>query len=93
MIEGSLKTHQAALGEGKSVHPNVNDSSLSQQLVDLQIVDRLHVPDGVAGGGDDALNVRNKGLNSTVGLSTLPQKLACKLGFRLWHKLAWLFTS
>ena len=70
VLEGSLKTHQAAPGEGKSVHPNLNDSSLSQQSVDLQTVDRLHVSDGVAGGGD-ALNVHSKGLNSTVGLSSI----------------------
>ena len=61
VIEGSLKTHQAAPGGGKSVHPNVN----GERSVDLQTVDRLHVPDAVAGGGD-ALNVHSKGLDSTA---------------------------
>ena len=51
------------------MHLNLNDSSLSQQSVDLQTVDRLHVPDALAGNGD-ALNVHNTGLNSTVGLSS-----------------------
>ena len=69
VIEGSLKTHQAAPGEGKSVHPNMNDSSLSHQSVDLQTVDRLHVSDAAAGGGV-TLNAHSKGLNSTVGLNS-----------------------
>ena len=69
VIEGSLKTHQAAPGEGKSVHLNMNVSSLSRQSVDLQTVDRLHVSDAAAGGGD-ALNAHSKGLNSTVGLNS-----------------------
>ena len=69
VIEGSLKTHQAAPGEGKSVHLNMNVSSLSRQSVDLQTVDRLHVS-GAAAGGGDAVNVHSKGLNSTVGLNS-----------------------
>ena len=69
VLEGSLKTHQAAPGEGKSVHPNVNVSPLPHQSVDLQTVDRLHVSDAAAG-GDDALNAHSKGLNSTVGLNS-----------------------
>ena len=69
VLEGSLKTHQAAPGEGKSVHPNVNVSPLPHQSVDLQTVDRLHVSDAAAGGGD-ALNAHSKGLNSTVGLNS-----------------------
>ena len=48
--EYGCKTHQAALGEGESVLLNVNDSSRSQQSVDLQTVDRLHVSDAAAGG-------------------------------------------
>ena len=69
VLGGSLKTHQAAPGEGKSVHSNVNVSSLSQQSVDLQTIDRLHVSNAVAGGGD-ALNAHSKGLNSVVGLNS-----------------------
>ena len=69
MIDGSLKTHQAAPGTGKFVHPNVNDSSMSEQSVDLQTVDRLHVPDAAAAGGD-ALNAHSKGLDSTAGRSS-----------------------
>ena len=57
------KTHQAALGGGESVHLNLNDSSLSEQSVDLLTVNRMHVSDGVAG-GSVALNVHCKGLNS-----------------------------
>ena len=64
MTEGSLKTHQVAPGEGESVYPNVNDSSMSQQPVDLQTVGRLHVPDAVVG---DALNVYSKGQDRTAG--------------------------
>ena len=48
VLEGSLKTHQTATGEGKSVYPNLNVSTPSQQSVDLQTVDRLHVSGGVA---------------------------------------------
>ena len=70
VLEGRLKTHQAAPGEGEYVYPNLNASSLSQQSVDLQTVDRLHVSDGVAGGGD-ALNVHSKGLSSTAGLDSM----------------------
>ena len=51
------------------MHPNVNVSSLSHQSVDLQTVDRLHMSDAVAGGGD-ALNAHSKGRDSTVGLSS-----------------------
>ena len=65
-----MKSHQAAPGEGKSVHRHVNVSSLSQQSVDLQTADRLHLSDDVAGGGD-ALNVHSEGLDSTVGLSSI----------------------
>ena len=64
-----VKTHQAALGGGKSVYLNLNDSSLSQQPVDLLTVDRMRVCDGVVGGGV-ALNVHSKGLNSIVGLNS-----------------------
>ena len=70
VLEGSLKTHQAAPGEGKSVHPNVNVSPLPHQSVDLQTVDRLHVSDAAAGGGV-ALNAHSKGLHSTVGLNSI----------------------
>ena len=52
------KAPQAALGEGESVYPNLNDHSLSQQPVDLLTVDGLH--DAAAGG---ALNVYSKGLS------------------------------
>ena len=58
--EHGCKTHQAAPGEGKSVLLSVNDSSRSQQSVDLQTVDRLRVSDAAAGG---ALNVHSKGLS------------------------------
>ena len=51
------------------MHLNVNVSSLSQQSVDLQTVDRSHMSDAVARGGD-ALNVHSKGLGSTAGLSS-----------------------
>ena len=64
VLEGSLKTHQTATGEGKSVYPNLNVSTPSQQSVDLQTVDRLHVSGGVAGGGGGALNTHSKGPNS-----------------------------
>ena len=56
--------------EGKPMHPNVNVPCLSQQSVDLQTVDGLHLSDDVAGGGD-ALDVHSKGLDSTVGLSSI----------------------
>ena len=69
VLEGRLKAHRAAPGGGESVFPNLNVSALSQQSVDLQTVDRLHVSDAVAGGGD-ALNVHNKGMDSIVGLSS-----------------------
>ena len=49
--------------------PNMNDSSLSHQSVDLQTVDRLHMSDAAAGGGV-TLNAHSKGLNSTVGLNS-----------------------
>ena len=52
------------------MHLNMNDSSLSQQSLDLQTVDRLHMSDVVASGGD-ALNAHSKGLNSTMGLSSM----------------------
>ena len=79
VLGGSLKTHQAAPGKGKSVHPNVNVSSLSQQSVDLQTLDRLHVSYAVAGGGH-ALNAHSKGLNSSVGLNSTGeyQQYRCK---------------
>ena len=64
------KSHQATLGIGESAHLDLNDSSLSQQSVDLQTVDRLHVSDDVTGGGD-AVNAHSKRLNSTVGLSSI----------------------
>ena len=41
-----VKTHQAALGGGEAVHLNSNDSSLSEQSVDLLTVDKMHVSDG-----------------------------------------------
>ena len=64
VLEGSLKTHQTATGEGKSVYPNLNVSTPPQQSVDLQTVDRLHVSGGVAGGGGGALNTHGEGPNS-----------------------------
>ena len=69
VIEGRLKTHQAAPGEGESVFLKLNVPSQSEQSVDLQTVDRLHVHEAVGDGGG-ALNVHSKGLNSTVGLSS-----------------------
>ena len=68
VLEGSLKTHQAAPDAGKSMSSHINPS-LSGQSVDLQTVDRLYVLGVVAGGGD-ALNVHSKGLDSTARLSS-----------------------
>ena len=59
VLEGSLKTHQVAPGEGEPVHPNVKVSTPSQKSVDLQTVDGLHLCEDVACGGD-ALNAQPK---------------------------------
>ena len=67
MEEARARTYHVALGGGASVYHNVNAPPLPRQSVGLQTVDRLHVPDAVAGG---ALNAHNTGLDTTAGPSS-----------------------